>query len=295
MTWKKIAKALLYPPIVLLALLLPVSIGVMLYGMLSLGEEHPVTIAAYVLAFYTLGVLCIRVPAIVRGVRTFKRENRYASRWLGDVQLRMKVTLTGNVLWNGAYAALQLGLGIYHRSAWFCLLAAYYFSLAVMRFFLAKHTRSSLPRQQLRRELGYYRACGWVLLLVNLALSGMILFMIRENRMTRHNEITTITMAAYTFTSLTMAIVNLVRYRKYQSPIFSASKVISLVAACVSMLTLESTMLSTFSDEGMSARTQRLFMGLSGGAVSVCIIAMAIYMIVHGSRTIRNREEQNGK
>ncbi len=294
MDWKKIGKALLFPPMWLLAVLLPLSLGAMLYGMLSLGEAHPVTIVADALAFYSLGVFCIRVPAIVRGVRTFQKENPYASRWLSDVQLRMKVTLTGNVLWNGAYAALQLGLGIYHRSAWFYSLAVYYFSLAIMRFFLAKHTRGNLPRQQLRRELGYYRACGWVLLLVNLALSGMMLMMIRQNRMTRHNEITTITMAAYTFTSLTMAIVNLVRYRKYQSPVFSASKVISLVAACVSMLTLESTMLSTFSDEGMTAQTQLLFMALSGGAVSAFIIAMAIYMIVHADRAIRKQEEQNG-
>lgn len=295
MDWKKIGKALLFPHIAILILLLPPALGLMIYGMVVLGSEHPLSIASYVLAFYTLTIWCVRVPSIIRYWKNFRAENKYAKRWLSDVQLRMKVTLTGNVLWNGAYAALQLGLGIYHKSAWFYSLAAYYFSLAIMRFFLMQHTVRHKPGEKMRQELGHYRACGWIFLLLNLALSGMMLYMIKEDPTTKHHEITSIAMAAYTFTSLTMAIVNVVRYRKYHSPVFSASKAISLAAACVSMLTLESTMLTTFSDQTMTIQSQTLFLGISGGGVSAFIVAMAIYMIVKANGQIKSLEITNGK
>lgn len=295
MDWKKIGKSLLFPHIAILILLLPPALGLMIYGMVVLGSEHPLSIASYVLAFYTLTIWCVRVPSIIRYWKNFRAENKYAKRWLSDVQLRMKVTLTGNVLWNGAYAALQLGLGIYHKSAWFYSLAAYYFSLAIMRFFLMQHTVRHKPGEKMRQELGHYRACGWIFLLLNLALSGMMLYMIKEDPTTKHHEITSIAMAAYTFTSLTMAIVNVVRYRKYHSPVFSASKAISLAAACVSMLTLESTMLTTFSDQAMTIQSQTLFLGISGGGVSAFIVAMAIYMIVKANGQIKSLEITNGK
>ena len=143
----------------------------------------------------------------------------------------------------------------------------------------------------MQQELARYRTCGWVFLLTNLALSGMMFYMIYENRAVRHNEITTITMAAYTFTTLTMAIVNVIRYRKLGSPAVSAAKAISLAAACVSMLTLENTMLTTFRSETMTPEKTRLFLALSGGAVSVFIIAMAIYMIVQANRKLKSLEE----
>lgn len=295
MDWKKIGKALLFPHIAILILLLPPALSLMIYGMVVLGSEHPLTIVSYVLAFYTLTIWCVRVPSIIRYWKNFRAENKYAKRWLSDVQLRMKVTLTGNVLWNGAYAALQLGLGIYHKSAWFYSLAAYYFSLAIMRFFLMQHTVRHKPGEKMRQELGHYRACGWIFLLLNLALSGMMLYMIKEDPTTKHHEITSIAMAAYTFTSLTMAIVNVVRYRKYHSPVFSASKAISLAAACVSMLTLESTMLTTFNNQTMTIQSQTLFLGISGGGVSAFIVAMAIYMIVKGNGQIKSLEIKHGK
>lgn len=292
---KKLGKALLFPHIAVLLLLLPSATAALVYAFIAPDEHDPLHIAAYVLSFYTLLVWCLRAPRLPNALRRIKTENPYARRWLSDARLRMNVTLTGNVLWNGAYAALQLGLGLHNHSPWFYSLFGYYFSLAFMRFFLLRYTLRHRPGEKTEQELRHYRACGWVFLLMNLALSGMMLFMIREDRAARHHEVVTIAMAAYTFTSLTMAIVNVVRYRRYQSPVFSASKVVSLASACVSMLTLEASMLTTFSDDGMSPQTQTLFLALSGGAVSVMIITTAVYMIVKSNRKLKNREELYGK
>ena len=291
MHWKRIGKTLLFPPAAVMIVLTPIAAAALVYSMLRLEETDPIRIGAYVLAFYALTILCARIPSLVRILRDFKNENRYIKLWTGDVRLRTNVTLSGSALWNGAYGALQLGLGIYHRSAWFYSLAAYYASLAVMRLSLVRHTLRHEPGEQMRQELTRYRTCGWVFLLTNLALSGMMFYMIYENRAVRHNEITTITMAVYTFTTLTMAIVNVIRYRTFNSPAISAAKAISLAAACVSMLTLENTMLTTFRSETMTPEKTRLLLGLSGGAVSVFIIAMAISMITQANRKLKSLEE----
>lgn len=292
MSWNKIAKALLFPHIAVLLVLLPAGAALLVYSMLYLEEASVLRIASYALAFYTLMLWSIRTPAIIRFVKAFKNENKYMKRWLGDPHLRVNVTLCVSVLWNGAYAALQLGMGIYHSSAWFYSLAAYYVFLAGMRFYLVRHTLRHRPGEKMADELRHYRVCGWIFLLINLALSCIMFHMIRQNRMMQHHEITTISMAAYTFTTLTVAIVNVIRYRKYNSPAMSAAKAISLAAACVSMLTLENTMLATFGGADMTPQLQRLFLAISGGAISVFIIIMALYMIVQANRKIKTSGDQ---
>jgi len=79
----------------------------------------------------------------------------------------------------------------------------------------------------------------------------------------------------------------MVKYRKYNSPVYSASKVISLASACVSMLTLEATMLTTFGDGTMDAITRKIFLGCTGGAISVFVVVMAIYMIKQSSKQLK--------
>lgn len=295
MKWKKRMKQLLFPPIALLPLLLCISTAWLLYALLFYQEQDLLRIVSYVLAFYTLIIVCLRIPRIIGFCKTIKQENPYIQHWLTDPRLQANVTLTGNVLWNGLYAALQFGLGLRHHLPWFYSLSAYYSSLAVMRFSLVRYTLHHEPGENKQEEWRHYRTCGWILLFLNLALSGMMMDMIWDNRLVRHHEITTIAMASYTFFTLSKAIINVFRYRKYQSPVLSASKVVSLVAACVSMLTLENTMLATFRTTELSPQMRRLFLGLSGGVISVNINILAIYMLFHSSQNRRGTEKKRWK
>ena len=149
----------------------------------------------------------------------------------------------------------------------------------------------------MRSELIRYRACGIIFLIMNLALALIIFFMVYWNRTFEHHMITTIAMAAYTFTAFTLAIINVIKFKKYNSPVFSASKAISLAAALVSMLTLESTMLTTFADGTMTAIDKKIMLGMTGGVISLLIVAMAIYMIVNGTKRLKilKAEVENGQ
>lgn len=288
MDWKRICKTLLFPHTAIMIVLTPISIAFLVYSMVFLETDSVAAIVSYVLAAYTLTVWCMKIPNIIRFFRTFKNENKYARRWLDDPQLRVKVTLYGSLVWNTVYSVFQLWLGFYHHTFWYYSLAGYYISLAVMRFFLARYAGKNKPGERMLSELVRYRACGWIFLVMNLALSLIIFFMVYWNRTFNHHEITTIAMAAYTFTAFTAAIINIVKYRKYNSPVYSASKAISLAAACVSMLTLESTMLTTFGGETMDLLSRKILLGASGGVISAFVIAMAIYMIVQSTQKIRS-------
>lgn len=289
MDWKRIGRCLLFPHIVIMVILIPVATAFLICSMVFFGTESVIAIISYVLAAYTLTVWCFKIPNIIRFFKSFKNENKYAIRWQEDDRLRVNISLFGSLFWNIAYAVFQLWLGFYHHTFWFYSLAGYYFCLAVMRFFLVRYTSTHRPGDKMRDEFKKYRACGWVFLVMNLALALIIFFMVYWNRTFIHHQITTIAMAAYTFTAFSVAIVNIVKYRKYNSPVYSASKAVSLTAACVSMLTLTSTMLTTFGDGTMSLSDRRLMLGMVGVAVSAFVIVMAIFMIVKGNRGLKEK------
>ena len=292
----KICKALLYPPLWLMILLVPCSAALLIYSMVFVGTESVIAIISYVISAYTLTVWCFKIPYLISFFKTFKDENKYAKRLQDDARLRVNISLYGSLAWNALYGIFQLYLGFYHHTFWFYSLGAYYICLGVMRFFLLLHTRKYAPGEKMRSELIKYRACGWIFLVINSTLSAIVLFMVYWNRTFEHHMITAIAMAAYTFTSFTVAIVNVIKYRKYNSPVFSASKAISFAAALVSMLTLESTMLTAFGDETMDAFTQKLMLGLTGSVISAFIIATAIYMICAGNKKLKilKTEVKNG-
>lgn len=290
---RKVEKHLIAPPLGFAIALIPISATFLFYAMRNLPEKSAVRISSYLLAFYTLCIWCVRIPKLIRISRSFRQKNKYARLWSENTRLRVNVNLLWSVLWNTAYGLFQLVLGIYHRSWWYYSLAGYYGSLAIMRFFLVRHSTRHQPGEKMRDELLRYRICGWVFLLTNLALTGMIAYLVFENRTVRHHEITTIAMAAFSFTAFTVAIVNVFRYRKYGSPVYSASKAISLASASVSMLTLENTMLQTFRGE-LGENERKIFLGLSGGVLALFILAMAVYMIGSSNRKLKELEKANG-
>lgn len=292
MIWKKLGKALLFPHVAVMIALIPLSAVLLVWAMVFVGTESVVAYVSYVLAAYTLAVWCFRIPQAIQFAKTFKNENKYARKWQDDARLRVNISLYGTFLWNVTYGVFQLWLGLYHHTFWYLSLGAYYLCLALMRFFLILHTRKYAPGEKMRTELQKYRACGWVLLAMNLALSLIVFFMIYWNRTFTHHMITTIALAAYAFTMLTLAVVSVIKYRKYNSPVFSAAKAISLSSALVSMLTLESTMLTTFGDGTMTATAQKFMLGATGAAISAIIVTMAIYMIVVGTKKIKTLKQE---
>jgi len=282
----RLLKRLLYPHPIIVALLVPIACVGLVLAFTLFGQESIPAILCFVLAAYTLTVVSVRVPDIIKALRTFKRENKYMVRWFSDEHLRVLATTLVSLTLNVAFAFFQLGLGILHGSFWYYSFAVYYLMLAIMRIALTRYMRGNKILGNLRAELVRYRICAVVFLLMNLTLSLIVFFMVYWGRTFVHHEITVIAMAAYTFTSFTLAIISIVKYRKYSSPVYSATKAISLASACVSVLTLEASMLTAFGGEELDALTRRLLLSLTGAAISVFLILMAVNMIYISSKRL---------
>lgn len=180
--------------------------------------------------------------------------------------------------------------GIRYKSVWFITLAVYYILLAVMRFSLLHHVRrrekiGDEPSAQWRR----YRLCGMILLFMNWALAGIIILVIHQNSGFVYPGVLIYVMALYAFYATITAVINIIRFRRYGSPVLSAAKAINLTAALVSMLSLETAMLMQFGTAD-DAGFRRIMMTATGFGVNVIVLGMAVYMIVHATKTLKNME-----
>ncbi len=289
---KKFGKNLLFPPTAVLLALAPVAVAFLVDLFAFPGESVAQDCLCYAIAAYTLVVWLARVPGAVARMQDFRHENRYLRRWTEDLRLRVSFTLYGSFTWNLAYGVFQLFLGLYHASSWYYSTAAYYICLAVMRFYLSRHTRRYEPGENRREELRRSRNCGWILLAMNLAISGMLVYMVSEERIVRHSSITAITMATYTFVMFARSIVNLLRARQYDSPLVSVTRIITLAAACVSMISLEATLLSTFAPARQDPLFRRRMLSISGSVVGVLILLMAIAVISRSTLGLKRAQQE---
>lgn len=288
---KHILFEILFPHIGIAVLLVPASAILLIYSFAFDNVDEAVRYLSYFLSAYLLTIVCLRVPAFVRRIKSAKQENRYLRRYFDDAALRVKLSLYSSLALNTIYALMQFGLGLYNRSVWFYALSVYYFLLALMRFFLLKETRKVEENANLIREYRTYRSCGKILFLTNIALSVITFYIVKQNRGFSYHYIMTIAMAAHTFFTFTVAAVNFIRYRKYNSPVISASKAINFAAAFVSMLSLETAMLTAFGEENSPIFRKTMTAG-TGAAVCIAILSMSVYMIVHSTKQLHRIEKE---
>lgn len=272
----------LFPPVAVLIPLTVVSAAALIYALVYESAQPVVVYISYALSAYALMAICMRIPALIRSFRSFKEGNSFARRYVSEPQYRVKLSLYASLTVNTMYALMQLGLGLYHHSIWFYALAAYYWLLVAMRFFLLKETRSKTLGQNKLIEFMHYRLCGVLLLAMNIALMVIVFYIVWQDRGFEHDEILTISMAAYTFFSFVIALVNIKRYRRHGSPVMSAAKIISFAAALVSILSLETSMLTAFGGADEAA-FRRMMTACTGAAVLLVVLVMAVYMIVHST------------
>lgn len=281
-------------PLWLVILMIVVSASALVFVFVHDMDSHPIAYFVYVLSFYTLIVMVVDfvyvLPSHYRKVKRMIYDNKYSGRYMTDVAFKNHVLLYCSLTVNLLYVAVNLISGIIYNSIWFVILAGYYVILSVMRFLLVRYYRSNTIGQSRVAELRRSRLCAIILLFVNIYLSCGVLMMLYQNKGFEYNGILIYIMAVYTFYVTISAIRNCIKYKKYQSPVMSTSKVISLAAALVSMLSLETAMLAQFGSD-MDEFSRRLFIALTGAGISVIVIAMSVYMIARASSEIKEVEK----
>ena len=288
---KKVLHRILFPHFIIVLILFPISMILLVCSMVFLGTESVLSYVSYMFAFYSLTILCLKIPKIIEFMKKIKNTNKFILRYQEDINFRINISLYGSLIVNIAYSIFQLSLGIYFISLWFYSMAVYYILLSLVRFYLVKHTKKNRPGKDLFVDYRRYNFCGWIMLLMNSAITVILFFIIYYERTFYHNEIITISLAVHTFLTFGLSIYNFIKYRKYKSPVYSAAKTINLVAGCVSMMTLTTTMLTTFGTEDI-LEFRKILLTIVGVVVSLFILATSIQIIVVTSKKIKEIKEE---
>ena len=293
MDWKKIGKKLLFPPIWMMVILVIASaVALTLIFVKGLEESIPAYIV-YVLAFYTLSVVTIFCAMVLpKQYSTIKQkiyDNPLGNRYMTDRVFRTNISLSISFVISMLYVGINLWSWHMLGSYWFMVLAVYYVIMAVMRYLLVRYVRIQKIGTDILSEWKRSRICAYILLLINLSLSGAVLMILYQHRGYDYPGIMIYVMAMYTFYALTMSIVDIVKYRKMGSPIMSTAKIVSLSAALVSMLNLETAMFAQFGGD-MSPGNQRIFIMLTGAGISITVVTLSVILIVRATKEIRREK-----
>ncbi len=204
-----------------------------------------------------------------------------------DARYRIKFFLRISLVFNLLYFLFLSITSKILVSNWFLIMAIYYGLLFIIRFVVLRQIIK--PKNQIY-HIKTLRFCGYFLLLVNLVVSAFMFILIFSNKVINYHEIIVITLATYTFFSLTVAIIGSIKFIKKKDFVFTSVKLISLVSASVSMVTLTNTMLSTFGEDNALLRS--IILPLLCVAVSIFIIATAIIMIKKANIALKSYKNE---
>jgi len=288
--WKEIGKKLLFPPIWMVMILALLSTVVLVLVFVKGWEMTPVAYATYVVSFYALMVLCaicVKVfPGYYQTINEKLHRNKHVDRYLTDVVFKTQVGLYSSLLINLIYVMINAISGVMYRTYWFGIFAVYYGIIAVMRYLLVRFVMRNPIGTNPLGELKRARLCSYILLTVNMSLSGAVLMMVTFNRGFHYQGFLIYVIAMYTFYTTTTAIIDMVKYRKYESPVMSVTKVIKMASALFSLLFLETAMFAQFGGD-TPTRTKKIMIMMTGAGISIAVVGMAIYMIVQTSKKIK--------
>ncbi len=295
---KKILKRIFFPPPIPTLLISIPSYMLVIYALAGETVNPTLAYVSYLLSAYALVITITGITGAVRFIQKGIQQNPFArkvleipvvGRYLTEDTFRAQVALYQGFLINLFYAGVKLFSGIYYHSVWFGTLAVYYIMIAIMRFSLLHHVHRG--RKNKVSEWRRYRLCGIVLLFMNAALAGIVILAVHQNSGFEYPGMLIYIMALYTFYATITAVWNVIKFRRYGSPILSAAKGINLTAAMVSMLSLETAMLTQFGAAD-DAGFRQMMTALTGAGVCVVVTGMAVYMLVHATKRLKY---ENGK
>ena len=185
-------------------------------------------------------------------IERIKNDSKFRSLLTG------RIVLTGNLI----YALFNVYIGIRYQNYWFISMAVWYLIIGMLRLMAAMGNRDVQRKR---------KTAGAAICFLAVVLSGIICMGIVERRNPIRNEIIMIALALYTFVSMSLAIINVVKARKRKDAFLEIQRDISLVSAIGSMLSLERSMLGTFGD---ASDKLTFIMETATGAVAFVLISL---------------------
>lgn len=201
-------------------------------------------------------------------------------RIVGEQRFRMVLTAALGFLLNLLYALYHGMLGVIGMSVWFITMCAYYTVLGTMRLSAVLCERRGGAAASDDTEYFVMKLSGVLLVLLSLVLAAVNYISLSQNITAKYGEITMITIAAYTFYKITMAVIRAVRQRKNPSPLLAVIRTISYAEVAASVLTLQRSMLVSFG--AIDSAKVRLMNALTGAGICLFVLMLGIFMTIRG-------------
>ena len=180
---------------------------------------------------------------------------------------------------------------------WYGALAAYYITLILFRGGVITADRICGKRlKDEEQELSYARqkirlASGAFLVITEGAMAVAVTQMVMFTPPVESGEIMAISTAAYAFFKITMAIINLVKSKRYADPVSQSLRCLNFADACMSMASLTVVLLTTFGKD--DSESFLLWMkACVGFAVCAVVLALATVMIITSAKKLRKNSDE---
>ena len=278
---QEIAHRSLHPPKWVLLILPPIVFAALTHVLLS-GKSGLPAYLSYGMSAYCLVIWVLPIPQLFCKAKAHiircLNGTAFGRSYVGSLAFRGSVSLYSGMATNFLYVVFRIFVDIRCASVWFITIAVYYLLLGLMRLSLI----ASYRRRNTISELRCFRCIAWELFALNIPMGGMILLMVLTDSAYSYPGYVIYLSALYTFYTVILSVVNIVRFRKLGSPILSAAKVLNFVAALMSLLCLQTAMIAQFSSDQEHFR--RKMNALTGGGVWFAVIAVAVYMLLHSRK-----------
>ena len=280
--WKAVLKKLLFPGGGWVALAVLLGGASLALTFLVFGEDSPFAYVSYLLSAYGLTVLVAAVVPLFPAAWRLAHRIPLAHRYMTDRYFKVRSGLVLSFFINLCYGGFKLGCAVGYASFWDGALALYYILLCAVRLYLIRRVPTGTEDRDMARELRCYRATGAFLFGLDVALSGVATQIVRDGYGSDYPGMLIYVAAFYAFYSLTIAIVNTVRYRRFHSPVLSAAKAVNLTTALVSIFNLETAMIAQFGAD--QAQFRLVMTACTAFAVCAIVLGTAVFMVVSSSR-----------
>ena len=244
------------------------------------GFGSTISYVLYLIMTYFFIVICIKLYILFKKIiNRVVDKNKYLRKYKNDYKLRYKISLIVSLIFNLLYALFKLLSGIIFRSVWFISFAFYYILLVIVRYNIAKQKLDDSTT--LKDEYIKYKNVGVILLFINVILTFIVLIIVNEQVMNIYPSWIAITVATYTFYLIFISIYNLIKYRKYKSPLMASSKIVNVVTSLVSLISLEIILITTFGN--VNDLFFEVMIMTTGGGIALIVFIISLYMIIRST------------
>ena len=226
-------------------------------------------------------------------IKEFLYKYKYVKKYLTDDIFQTQTMLLASLAMNIAAATFKFVMGVWFGSKWLVTVSIYFLTLSAMRLLLLNRERKSkkleTPEHKRLYDLKSYRACGYMVLFMNMIVGRMIVQILVDNEGYDYPGLMLYLIGLFAIANFANAIYNVKKYWHIYNPMISAAKRLSFSTALVLLYTLQTSALARFGNNHEQLR--RLLNSISGAVVELVLFTMAILMIVRSNQEMHKLKE----